>query len=628
MNFHEPIPLPSRLGQADRDTVTNTERSSLFKTRRAGTSAMVEGFRRSTRQHLRTPGQSCLVNCQVKKEISMQATRRISASLGGPSCLALSSLLIWIPLSLGLSAHAQSSPQQPEQGSEVLAAAPTMIPQQVRYAGKLATRSGETVEAVFSIYAAPEGGEPLWTETQQVAVAPDGSYAVLLGGASPAGLPQSLFAGGTARWLGVSVERAPELERMLLSSVPYSMKSADAELLSGHTTADFVTQEQFAAMSRTVAAQAAQATLPNVTPSGSGTADYLPIWTNSTTLGNSNAYQSGSNIGIGTTTPKFLVTIGNTTYATVPTATLGMRGAFYVQNTGFGAGAIFNRTDGAQLILGGGTSAGLTYDASHSLLIGHSLSSTILGGSVAPTTTVMALTPAGNVGIGTATPAATLEVNGTGKFDGLVTFAAAQTFPGTGTIKGITTSSPLTGSGTSGSVALGLNETTLVTDITPSLETTLDPRYARLAVGDIFSSYLEAYQTSGPGNAAVLGWGSSGSVGTFGDSDTGFGLQGESTSGHGVYAQVTTPAAGSSGVLGFTGTAFSSSYTSEASIANAGVWADNSAAGTGFPVSLFATGDDVYGGAIVTNGPDYPALFVDNNGGTGGEFEASKGYGV
>jgi hypothetical protein len=179
----------------------------------------------------------------------------------------------------------------------------------------------------------------------------------------------------------------------------------------------------------------------------------------------------------------------------------------------------------------------------------------------------------------------------------MITFVPGQTFPGGsggGTITGITTTSPLTGSGTTGSVALGLN--------TSALETTLNSVYPRLATGNIFSSYLEAYQTAGPGNAALLGWGTSGSVGAFGDSDTGYGVQGESTSGHGVYAQVTTPAAGSSGVLGFTGTTFSTTYSSEAGIADAGVWADNSAAGSGVPVSLFATGDDVYGEAIVTNG--------------------------
>jgi hypothetical protein len=147
-------------------------------------------------------------------------------------------------------------------------------------------------------------------------------------------------------------------------------------------------------------------------------------------------------------------------------------------------------------------------------------------------------------------------------------------------------------------------------------------------VGDIFSSYLEAYQTAGPGNAALLGWGTSGSVGTFGDSDTGYGVQGESTSGHGVYAQVTTPAVGSAGVLGFTGTVFSSTYSAEAGNANAGVWADNSKAGTGVPVSLLATGDDVYGEVVVTNGTDYPALFVDNNTGTAGSFSASTGDGL
>jgi hypothetical protein len=211
---------------------------------------------------------------------------------------------------------------------------------------------------------------------------------------------------------------------------------------------------------------------------------------------------------------------------------------------------------------------------------------------------------------------------------GLINWAPGQTFPitgtGGGTITGITTSSPLTGSGTSGSVALGLNQATLTTN----LESTFDSRYPRLGVGDIFSSYLEAYQTAGPGSAALLGWGTSGSVGAFGDSDTGYGVQGESTSGNGVYAQVTTPADGSAGVLGFTGTVFSSTYSAEAGNANAGVWADNSKAGSGVPVSLLATGDDVYGAAIINNGADYPALFVDNNGGTAGggnagEFEAT-----
>jgi hypothetical protein len=51
----------------------------------------------------------------------------------------------------------------------------------------------------------------------------------------------------------------------------------------------------------------------------------------------------------------------------------------------------------------------------------------------------MRIDPLGNVGIGTQTPAATLEVNGTAQFDGPVTFAAGQTFPGltaTGTVTG------------------------------------------------------------------------------------------------------------------------------------------------------------------------------------------------
>src|SRR5208282_4337057 len=52
---------------------------------------------------------------------------------------------------------------------------------------------------------------------------------------------------------------------------------------------------------------------------------------------------------------------------------------------------------------------------------------------------------AGNVGIGTTTPAAKLEVNGTAKFDGLITFHSGQTFPGT--LTGITPGTGILSSG-------------------------------------------------------------------------------------------------------------------------------------------------------------------------------------
>jgi Concanavalin A-like lectin/glucanases superfamily len=62
----------------------------------------------------------------------------------------------------------------------------------------------------------------------------------------------------------------------------------------------------------------------------------------------------------------------------------------------------------------------------------------------------------GNIGIGTKTPAANLDVNGTANFRGLVTFAPGQTFPGSsgGTITGVTAGSGLSGGGTSGNLAL------------------------------------------------------------------------------------------------------------------------------------------------------------------------------
>jgi hypothetical protein len=183
----------------------------------------------------------------------------------------------------------------------------------VRFAGKLAARAGQTVAVEFRIYTAREGSESIWTETQQIPVSADGSYSVLLGSASSAGLPLSAFAGGAARWIGISVEGAPEPERVRLSRVPYAMKSADAESLVGHAASDFVTQEQLAALASTPLQTAQPAdvqTLASGAITGSGTAGNVAVFTGANTIGNSNIVQVGNDVGINVTTPAALLDVG------------------------------------------------------------------------------------------------------------------------------------------------------------------------------------------------------------------------------------------------------------------------------------------------------------------------------
>ena len=237
----------------------------------------------------------------------MRNATSIFVSIGETLRSVLTASLILMPICIG-----SAEPTAAQANEDSAAVIAPVIPQQVRYAGKQATRTGETVEAEFRIYAAAEGGDPLWTETQPVAVGEDGSYSVLLGSASPAGLPQTVFAGGAARWLGVSIERSAEQERVLLSSVPYAMKSADSESLAGHAASDFVTQNQLAQL-----AQSAQTgtTAPAATPfdvAGSGTAGTVPLWTGANAQGNSEITQSGLDIGINEPTPAATLDVNGT----------------------------------------------------------------------------------------------------------------------------------------------------------------------------------------------------------------------------------------------------------------------------------------------------------------------------
>ena len=174
------------------------------------------------------------------------------------------------------------------------------VPQLVNYSGRALDSQGKPVTGMagltFAIYKDQSGSSPLWVETQNIQIDARGNYTVELGAGRSQGLPLDLFASGEARWLGVRVNGGEELPRVLLLSVPYALKAADAQTLGGFPASAFV----LAAPTNSGTASATEpgspargVGQPNV--SGTGTQDFIPLWTdNNGTLGNSILFQLGT----------------------------------------------------------------------------------------------------------------------------------------------------------------------------------------------------------------------------------------------------------------------------------------------------------------------------------------------
>jgi hypothetical protein len=364
----------------------------------------------------------------------------------------LCNLLFALSLSASLAAASGQTPLSPR--TPAAASAPTAIPSLVPFTGTAVSSEGKPLAGeasmTFMIFKDEAGGEPLWTESQTAAVDSTGHYKVQLGAANPNGLPSDLFANGEARWLEIQIAGEAQQPRVLLASVPYALKAADATTLGGLPASAFAlagakTASASGLEGPTITSNAAS----NVTTTG-GTANTVAKFSGSNTIVNSILYDNGTEVGIGTTTPSATLTVDGTMTLN-GASTLNGGVALPAQGT-----ATASKSYSSQYIKMS-TSA---YNSSTKAVVAprFQLMGEVTGNNTAsPNGTLNLLASAG--------PGAPSETGLYFNTNGTVHFASGQTFPGTGagTITGVTAGTGLTGGGTSGKVTLNLNTSTIPT---------------------------------------------------------------------------------------------------------------------------------------------------------------------
>jgi hypothetical protein len=186
----------------------------------------------------------------------------------------------------------------------------TQVPRRIKFSGLAQDETKKSLSGVvgitFSLYKDQQGGSPLWVETQNVQVDASGHYTAMLGSASAEGVPLSLFSSSEAHWISTQVSGHAESARVLLLSVPYALKAADAETLGGLPASAFIHANPggVAAPAGSRVSSAVAGKLAPATVTGSGTKNFVPLWTGTATLGNSTIYETGGKVGVGTKTPQ------------------------------------------------------------------------------------------------------------------------------------------------------------------------------------------------------------------------------------------------------------------------------------------------------------------------------------
>ncbi|HUH61415.1 MAG TPA: hypothetical protein VLZ50_00405 [Terracidiphilus sp.] len=381
-------------------------------------------------------------------------------------------------LMLALTPAALGAAQRATPAQTASRAATAPLPQYVRFGAELKEYNGKPASGVvgitFLLYEEEKGGSPLWLETQNVTLDEKGRFSVMLGAGTPEGLPAELFTAKQARWLAMEPQGLPAPARVMLLSVPYALKAGDAETFGGMSPSAFLRAAQGGL--RPADAQVSPASEAHPALTGGGTAGFVPMWANSSgKLGNSMLFQSGSGttskLGIGTGTPA---------------ATLDVKGGVIAR------GALQLPSKATASAAQGSLSQPLTLQASAFDSTSHSAVAPKFQWQAEPTGNNTSH-PAGTLNLlysSTGTPAETgLSIAGNGR----ITFAAGQTFPGTGngTVTGVTAGTGLTGGGTTGKVTLGLD-----TSKVPQLNTANTFTTDQSVLGNLSASKLNVSGTA------------------------------------------------------------------------------------------------------------------------------------
>jgi len=308
----------------------------------------------------------------------------------------------------------------------------TGVPRLVNFSGKAVDAQGKTIIGIagvtFAIYADQSDGAPLWLETQNVQADTKGNYVVQLGATKPDGLPLDLFTSGAARWLGVTINGGEEQPRILLLSVPYALKAADAETVGGLSPSAFVLANgsqgsgaQGASAPASASAQKNTAAPANPNVTGKGVVDYIPMWNTTSDIVDSLIFQKAAKVGVNTTAPAATLDVNGksairdtlTLFPNGTDSTLAISGtSFNIDNTGLitfisgqtfpgkGDGTITGVTAGTDLT-GGGKSGSVTLNLDITKVPQLNANNIFSGnqgvvGSLSVTTSV----PGGQVGLG------------------------------------------------------------------------------------------------------------------------------------------------------------------------------------------------------------------------------------